>query len=114
MTANPEDLRREAPDGPEDDCLPRQRMDINQIEIGWITKGSIILGVTLGLSILGWMASKIDSGDTKLDAIRASQADEVRSRAQMQIELMGRLSGVENEVQGLKSRTEKLEQEIRK
>jgi hypothetical protein len=107
----PEDRRREAPDGPEDDMPgPRQKIEIHQIELGTFGKVALFLG----LCIMTWMLAKIEGGDAKLDDIRNSQAEEVRARAQMQIELMGRLSGVESEVQGLKSRTEKLEQEIRK
>src|SRR5688572_26305673 len=103
----PEDRRRDAPDGPEDD-MPgtRQRMEFHHIELGTFGKVAIFLG----LCILTWMLAKIESGDAKLDKIRDSQVQEIKERAEMQTEIMTRLSGVESEVQGLKSRTEKLEQ----
>jgi hypothetical protein len=107
----PEDRRREAPDGPEDDVPgPRQKIEIHQIELGTFGKVALFLG----LCILTWMLAKIEGSDGKIDQIRNSQVEEIEKRAQMQVEIMGRLSGVESEVQGLKSRTEKLEQEIRK
>jgi hypothetical protein len=110
----PEDQRREAPDGPEEMELTRQRMDINQIEMGWVTKGAIVLTCIMAVSILGYMASKQDSTESKIDEIRKGQIDEIKQRADRDVAILTRLSGVESEVQGLKSRTEKLEQEIRK
>lgn len=111
MSDTPEDRRRESPDGPEDDLpVPRQKIEIHQIELGTFGKLSLVLA----LAILSWMLAKIEVGDTKLDDIRKSQSDEVKARAQMQIEVMGRLSGVEARLGGLESRTEKLEKEIRK
>lgn len=89
---------------------PRHKIEIHQIELGTFGKAALILA----LGILSWMLAKIEAGDSKLDKIRDSQVEEVKERAAMQTEIMTRLSGVENEVQGLKSRTEKLEQEIRK
>jgi hypothetical protein len=113
--STPEDRRREAEDGPaQENDLPRQRMDINNIEIGWVTKGAIMLTCALAVSILGWMASKIDATDGKVDTIRAGQVEEIKQRSERDVAILTRLSGVESEVQGLKSRTEKLEQEIRK
>lgn len=110
--SDPQDRRREAPDGPEDtdEMGPRQKMELHMLELGTFGKVSLFLA----LAILTWMLAKIEGGETKLEEIRNSQVQEIEKRAEMQIELMGRLAGVESEVSGLKSRTEKLEQELRK
>ena len=99
----------------------KQLMHFEQLKMTDTTKALIGIVVFLALSMLGWMAAKIDSTDSTLDEIRAGQiqqakdsAAEAKDQAARDIALLTRLSGVESEVQGLKSRTEKLEQEIRK
>ncbi len=91
-----------------------QSMYFERLQMTDTTKALIAISVFLGLAILGWMAAKIESTDSTVDAIRAGQVDQVKQQAERDVAILTRLGGVESEVQGLKSRTEKLEQEIRK
>lgn len=98
--------------------IPRKRvnqtMHFEQLQMSSTTKTLIGLAVFLGLSIFGWMARTVESTSTKVDEIRAGQVEQVKQQAERDVAILTRLGGVESEVQGLKSRTEKLEQEIRK
>lgn len=91
-----------------------QKMYFERLEMTPTTKALIGLACFLGLVILGWMGAKIESTGATVDAIRSGQVDQVKQQAERDVAILTRLSGVESEVQGLKSRTEKLEQEIRK
>lgn len=102
-----------------------QRMHLDGLIVPGSTKVAAAAVVFLFLGIAGWIiatgestAGKVEAlGDAtalKLDAIKDQQAAAAIKQAEQSAAIVSRLSAVESEVQGLKSRTEKLEQEIRK
>lgn len=92
----------------------KMSMSIEQLQIPATTKALAGVVASLVLLILGYSASKQESTEGKVDQIRDAQIEEIKQRAEQNAQIMNRLSGVESEVQQLKSRTEKLETEIRK
>lgn len=91
-----------------------QRMHIDNLHIPGSTKVACAAVLFLFLGIAGWIIRTGESTAEKVDQIKDQQAAQSIKQAEQSAEMLSRLSGVESEVQGLKSRTEKLEQEIRK
>ncbi len=91
-----------------------QRMHIDSLYVPTSTKIALSAVLFLFLGIAGWIISTGESTAQKVDQIKDQQAAQSIKQAEQSAEMLSRLSGVELQVQGLKSRTEKLEQEIRK
>ncbi len=91
-----------------------QKMYFERLEMTNTTKGLLAISVFLGLTILTWMATKIESTSSNVETIKDQQAQQAIKQAEANAIILLRLGGVETEVQGLKSRTQKLEEEIRK
>jgi hypothetical protein len=92
----------------------RMRMHIDNLHIPDSTKLAMGAVLFLFLAIAAWIINTGESTADKVDQIKDQQAAQSIKQAEQSAEMLSRLSGVELEVQGLKSRTEKLEQEIRK
>jgi hypothetical protein len=92
----------------------KQTMYFERLEMTGTTKALIGLVSFLLLSIWGWMAATVQTTSNGVESIKDQQGQLAIKQAEQSAAVVGRLSAVESEVQGLKARTEKLEQEIRK
>ena len=92
----------------------KMRMHIDNLHIPDSTKLAFGAVLFLFLAIAAWIIHTGESTSEKVDQIKDSQAAQSIKQAEQSAAIVSRLSGVEGEVQGLKSRVEKLETEIRK
>ena len=92
----------------------KQTMYFERLEMTGTTKALIAIISFLVISIWGWMAATVQSTGNTVDSIKDQQGQQAIKQAEQSAAIVMRLSGVEAEVQGLKSRTQKLEEEIRK
>ena len=92
----------------------KQTMYFERLEITGTTKALLGILTFLVLGIWGWMAATVQSTSSTVESIKDQQGQQAIKQAEQSAAIVMRLSGVEAEVQGLKSRTQKLEEEIRK
>ena len=105
----PEDRRREAPDGPEDDGDMRQDVNIHRIYIPAFTQRVIAVCAGLLVLIAAW-------GGTNIQIMQRDIAEQKTQQAQQNAAVLVEIANIKAEasvtsarVGGLESRTEKLE-----
>jgi hypothetical protein len=106
---SPEDRRREAPDGPEDDGDMQQDVNIHRVYLPPLTARVVQACMALIVLIAAW-------GGTNIELMRRDMADQNREQNRQNAEVLvqiasikGDLSVTNGDVRRLESRTEKLE-----